>query len=96
MGARTWSALTRVRAAMKKRPRRLSFNDRPGLIGCVDDDSETEESGLGSRLLRASSCISDQDDVDKRADAFIANFYRQLRLERQVSLELRYRRGKSF
>ena len=65
-------------------------------MGCVTDDPEIEESSMGSRLVRASSCISYSDDVDKRADAFIANFYRQLRLERQVSLELRYCRGKSF
>ncbi|MCD7446407.1 hypothetical protein HAX54_006016 [Datura stramonium] len=32
----------------------------------------------------------DANDIDKRAEMFIANFRRQLRLERQISLELRY------
>ncbi|KAK1418385.1 hypothetical protein QVD17_27529 [Tagetes erecta] len=38
----------------------------------------------------------EQDDVDKRAEMFIENFYRQLRYERQVSLQLRYKRDVSF
>ncbi|KAI3496183.1 hypothetical protein L1887_38537 [Cichorium endivia] len=38
----------------------------------------------------------EEDDVDKRAEMFIENFYRQLRYERQVSLQLRYRRDTSF
>ncbi|EES13938.1 hypothetical protein BDA96_07G156500 [Sorghum bicolor] len=38
----------------------------------------------------------DDDDIDQRAELFIANFYRQLRMERQVSLQLRYVRGNSW
>lgn len=30
------------------------------------------------------------EDIDFRADMFIQNFHRQLRMERQISLELRY------
>ncbi|KAK8954725.1 hypothetical protein KSP39_PZI001985 [Platanthera zijinensis] len=33
------------------------------------------------------------DDINQRADDFIHNFYRQLRMERQISLELRYCNG---
>ncbi|XP_066327018.1 uncharacterized protein [Miscanthus floridulus] len=49
-------------------------------------------------LKRASSSgggspAAGDDDIDQRAELFIANFYRQLRMERQVSLELRYVRG---
>ncbi|KAG9455946.1 hypothetical protein H6P81_000454 [Aristolochia fimbriata] len=29
------------------------------------------------------------DDIDKRAEAFIENFYKRIQMERQVSLELR-------
>lgn len=43
----------------------------------------------------ASSSAGD-DDIDQRAELFIANFYRQLRMERQVSLQLRYVRGNSW
>ncbi|KAG6470939.1 uncharacterized protein LOC122031562 [Zingiber officinale] len=35
------------------------------------------------------------EDINLRADRFIEGFYRQLRMERQVSLELRYLRGDS-
>ncbi|KAK9076817.1 hypothetical protein SSX86_005151 [Deinandra increscens subsp. villosa] len=38
----------------------------------------------------------EEEDIDKRAEMFIENFYRQLRYQRQVSLELRYKRGQSF
>ncbi|KAL2896821.1 hypothetical protein RDABS01_038606 [Bienertia sinuspersici] len=34
--------------------------------------------------------IYGSEDIDRRADMFIENFYRQLRIERQVSLNLRY------
>lgn len=78
--------------------RRLSFNDRPGLRACIDHDSDSNDSGSGSgrSLQRTISFPSDQDDIDKRAEMFIANFYRQLKMERQISLELRYARADSF
>ncbi|XP_066353458.1 uncharacterized protein [Miscanthus floridulus] len=55
-------------------------------------------------LKRASSAsssgggspVAGDDDIDQRAELFIANFYRQLRMERQVSLQLRYVRGNSW
>ncbi|CAL5333465.1 unnamed protein product [Camellia sinensis] len=85
--------------------RRLShsFNDRPGLRDCTDDlntyyDSPGSSRGGGGRgggISRTSSCPS-EDDIDKRAEMFIANFYRQLQIERQVSLELRYCRANSL
>lgn len=89
--------------------RRLSFNDRAGLRACMDtddDDSVNFYSSAGSsssrgiktggRLQRTISYPSDEDDIDKRAENFIANFYKQLQLERQISLELRYARENSF
>ncbi|KAF8769415.1 hypothetical protein HU200_006444 [Digitaria exilis] len=36
------------------------------------------------------------DDIDQRAELFITNFYKQLQMERQVSLQLRYVRGNSW
>ncbi|KAL5549104.1 hypothetical protein UlMin_004335 [Ulmus minor] len=82
--------------------RRLSFNDRPGLRACTEDEpaaASSEDSGSIRELRRTTSYPSppsDQDDVDQRAEMFIANFRRQLRIERQISLELRYGRENSF
>ncbi|XAR51180.1 hypothetical protein NMG60_11005736 [Bertholletia excelsa] len=76
---------------------RLSFNDRPGLIQCADDLDLSDDSPCSSQgrsLSRTSSCPS-EDDINKKADIFISNFYRQLQLERQISLDLRYCRGDS-
>ncbi|CAL9162816.1 unnamed protein product [Musa hybrid cultivar] len=47
-------------------------------------------------ISRSTSDASSGDDIDQRAERFIENFYRQLRMERQVSLELSYRREKSL
>ncbi|CAN4126657.1 unnamed protein product [Withania somnifera] len=73
---------------------------------CIDDDDDlvnntNEYSSSSSRnsfkgIQRTMSYPSSEDDIDKRAEMFIANFYNQLRLERQISLELRYYRGNSF
>ncbi|KAK4404562.1 hypothetical protein Sango_0824800 [Sesamum angolense] len=79
--------------------RRLSFNDRPGLRACMEEDpdpNDHDHPGSSRGLHRTISYPSTEDDIDKRADAFIANFHRQLRFERQISLELRYYRGNSF
>lgn len=78
--------------------RRLSFNDRPGLRACMDYDSDSNDSGSAraGSLQRTISYPSDQDDIDKRAEMFITNFYRQLKIERQISLELSYARANSF
>ncbi|KAK1420894.1 hypothetical protein QVD17_22848 [Tagetes erecta] len=40
--------------------------------------------------LQRTTSFPEEDDVDKRAEMFISNFYRQLKMERQVSLQLRY------
>ncbi|XP_040374617.1 uncharacterized protein LOC121052804 [Rosa chinensis] len=80
-----------------------SFNDWPARLTAAYDSDETagseEDSGSsrGSRhLQRTISYPSDQDDIDQKAEMFIANFRRQLQIERQVSLQLRYCRGNSF
>ncbi|KAE8098568.1 hypothetical protein FH972_016621 [Carpinus fangiana] len=76
--------------------RHLSFNDRPGLRACTDDyDVDSEDSG-SSRELQRTLSLPYEDDIDKRAEMFIANFHRQLVIERQISLELQYCRGNSF
>ncbi|KAE9462433.1 hypothetical protein C3L33_05643, partial [Rhododendron williamsianum] len=71
-----------------------------GLSACTEDlellDSPASGSSRGGGISRTTSLQSSEDDIDKRAEMFIANFYRQLKLERQVSLQLRYCRGDSF
>ncbi|KAM3360415.1 hypothetical protein P3S68_020127 [Capsicum galapagoense] len=59
-------------------------------------ESSTSSRNSFKGIQRTMSYPSSEDDIDKRAEMFIANFYNQLRLERQISLELRYCRGNSF
>ncbi|XP_015057959.1 uncharacterized protein LOC107004240 [Solanum pennellii] len=89
----------------KKPYHQLSFNEKilqkqpTGLnVICNDenDDQDLAKNGSSKGLQRTMSYPSSEDDIDKRAEMFIANFYNQLRLERQISLELRYCRGNSF
>ncbi|KAL4564292.1 hypothetical protein LXL04_028352 [Taraxacum kok-saghyz] len=64
-----------------------------------DSGSSSHRRGLGktqSFNVQRTMSFPEEDDVDKRAEMFIENFYRQLRYERQVSLQLRYRRDTSF
>jgi hypothetical protein len=78
--------------------RRLSFNDRIGLHGVIEDVESDHQSKPVRALerVRSHDGSSSDDDVDKRAEIFITNFRRQLLMERQVSLQLRYYRGNSF
>ncbi|XP_077237090.1 cotton fiber protein [Tasmannia lanceolata] len=69
--------------------RQLSFKEPPGLI--FDDDHDQEAQSSPQILQRTAS-----DDIDRRAEMFISNFYRRLQMERQVSLELRYCKEKSL
>ncbi|KAL8488860.1 hypothetical protein ACS0TY_024966 [Phlomoides rotata] len=92
--ANRWKLMSIIGASSSKR--RLSFADRPGLPACFDDPEWNDDPGSARSMQRTTSYPSDQDDVDKRADAFITNFYKQLQIERQISLELKYYRGNSF
>ncbi|KQJ98512.1 uncharacterized protein LOC100846517 [Brachypodium distachyon] len=55
-------------------------------------------SATSSRSTGASSpsSSSGDDDIDRRAEQFIANFYKHIQMERQVSLQLRYCRADSM
>ncbi|CAJ1941878.1 unnamed protein product [Sphenostylis stenocarpa] len=93
-----WHAATLLRGVSLSK-RQISFNDRPGLMMCTSSSDETDSEGLVSppaqMLQRTISCPSD-DDIDKRAEMFITNFRRQLQMERQISLQLRYCRENSL
>ncbi|KAM7252581.1 hypothetical protein ACFE04_008090 [Oxalis oulophora] len=92
-----WRLASMIGASSSRR--KLSFNERPGLIACTEEYDQIDRSISSSpsfgRLHRSISYQS-EDDIDKRAEMFIENFHRQLRIERQISLELKYCRGDSF
>ncbi|KAJ9184151.1 hypothetical protein P3X46_007921 [Hevea brasiliensis] len=77
-----------------KRQRRLSFSDRLGLHGCIEDVESDQNKW--DRVLQRTKSYAYEEDIDQRAEIFIENFRRQLLLERQVSLQLRYYRWNSF
>ena len=92
-----WRNLASIFRSQKNRPysRHLSFGDQPGLSfsGFSEDSKQRSLSSWRSfSRIRSSQDYESNvcDDIDTRADAFIQNFHRQLRMERQVSLELRY------
>ncbi|XP_022889426.1 uncharacterized protein LOC111404932 [Olea europaea var. sylvestris] len=90
-----WKLASMIGRSSSKR--RLSFNDRPGLREFTEDSepNNCDQPGSSTRELQRTISYPSEDDIDKRADKFIANFYKQLQLERQISLELRYYRGNS-
>ncbi|RWR82608.1 DUF761 domain-containing protein [Cinnamomum micranthum f. kanehirae] len=72
--------------------RQLSFSDTAGLLDCTGDTTvDDKEKGQSPVPIRRTA--SDTGDIDRRADIFIANFYRHIQMERQVSLQLRYANG---
>ncbi|RWR76989.1 DUF761 domain-containing protein [Cinnamomum micranthum f. kanehirae] len=74
--------------------RQLSFSDPPGLLDCTPKSNTTlDDREIGRSPVPIQRTASDADDIDRRADIFIANFYRHLQMERQVSLQLRYAKG---
>ncbi|KAG6587758.1 hypothetical protein SDJN03_16323, partial [Cucurbita argyrosperma subsp. sororia] len=76
---------------------RVSFKEAPGLKGCREEDvRELCGESISWRGLQRTRSYASEDDVDMRAEAFIANFYHHLRIERQVLLDLQYCRRNSF
>ncbi|MFS7918217.1 hypothetical protein Hanom_Chr03g00198221 [Helianthus anomalus] len=72
-------------------------------IGFCDTGSSSSPSSSSPELNKSKSfrvdrtkSFREEEDIDKRAEMFIDNFYRQLRYQKQVSLELRYARNRSF
>nr|XP_043622926.1 uncharacterized protein LOC122594549 [Erigeron canadensis] len=59
-------------------------------------DQQGELQKTRSFPLQRTTSFPEEEDIDKRAELFISNFYRQLKMERQVSLQLRYTRDTSF
>ncbi|XP_051149336.1 uncharacterized protein LOC127264041 [Andrographis paniculata] len=66
------------------------YDDIDGLDLCHDHGSTESSWRRSRRLRRAMRRWPEYDvdiDVDRRAEAFIANFHNQLKYERQISLE---------
>ncbi|KAB5553471.1 hypothetical protein DKX38_010782 [Salix brachista] len=77
-------------SSSSRRTRRLSFNDRTGLHGAIEDvESDHQKCKPVRTFERARSYGSSDEDIDKKAEIFIKNFRQQLLMERQVSLQLR-------
>jgi hypothetical protein len=86
MGSENWQLLgDRLKETVKKlklrrRRRRLRL-DAPLGWRCYMEDEKFNGNCSVTQIQRPSSYALD-DDIDRKADIFIANFYHQLRLER--------------
>ncbi|KAF5813258.1 hypothetical protein HanRHA438_Chr00c49g0858531 [Helianthus annuus] len=67
-----------------------------GDTGSSSSSSFPELNKSKSFRVDRTKSFREEEDIDKRAEMFIDNFYRQLRYQKQVSLELRYARNRSF
>ncbi|KAA0052985.1 hypothetical protein E5676_scaffold139G00970 [Cucumis melo var. makuwa] len=96
------TAVVRLCLVPRRRSQRLgSFDSDDRKVGIrivLEDQSRIAENSFARKLERASSSRYGgyEEDVDQRAEIFIENFRRQLRLERQISLQLRYYRVNSY
>ncbi|OIT33103.1 hypothetical protein A4A49_61123 [Nicotiana attenuata] len=98
-----WKLTSKILSFRRKHPIRL-FNKcmTSSLYDVIPDIDEFEQQdgpsirciqrirSIGARDNVSNDYNNDGNDIDRRADVFIANFRRQLRLEKQISLELRY------
>ncbi|KAE8812570.1 hypothetical protein D1007_10498 [Hordeum vulgare] len=63
----------------------------------ASDYSRSASSGAtSSSSSSGGSSPAGDEDIDRRAELFIANFYKHIQMERQVSLQLRYCRDDSL
>ncbi|BAF23850.1 uncharacterized protein [Oryza sativa Japonica Group] len=98
--ARPPSLLDYEGSAIVSPPARSGAPSRTASLGPSPARTVTRtSSAASSELLRTSSAGSSSsspaggggdDDIDRRAELFIANFYKHIQMERQVSLQLRY------
>ncbi|KAF9681369.1 hypothetical protein SADUNF_Sadunf06G0218700 [Salix dunnii] len=78
------SVLSIASSSSSGRTRRLSFNDRTGLHGAIEDvESDHQKYDPVRTFERARSYGSSDEDIDKKADIFIKTFRQQLLMERQ-------------
>ncbi|CAN8253080.1 unnamed protein product [Cochlearia groenlandica] len=92
---RLWGIVPMLGSSSSSSSLRFSFNDRPGLAAACTTENEPDLTGSsrGGLCRSRSYDPSSDEDIDKKAELFIANFYKQLKIERQISLELKYYLG---
>ncbi|CAH8280003.1 unnamed protein product [Arabidopsis lyrata] len=89
-----WDLVPMLGSSSSSSSLRLSFNDRPGLTAAfAENEPDLNGSSRGALYRTVSYDQSSDEDIDNKAEMFIANFYRQLKIERQISLELKYFQG---
>ncbi|CAL9243968.1 unnamed protein product [Arabidopsis halleri] len=89
-----WDLVPMLGSSSSSSSLRLSFNDRPGLTAAfAENKPDLNGSSRGALYRTVSYDQSSDEDIDNKAEMFIANFYRQLQIERQISLELKYCQG---
>uniref|UniRef100_A0A1J3IPX4 Cotton fiber protein n=1 Tax=Noccaea caerulescens TaxID=107243 RepID=A0A1J3IPX4_NOCCA len=90
-----WGLVPMLGSSSSSSSLRFSFNDRPGLAAAYTEENESDSTGSSRRALRRMQSYdpSSDEDIDNKAEMFIANFYKQLKIERQISLELKYCHG---
>ncbi|KAM0014159.1 hypothetical protein Hdeb2414_s0037g00732581 [Helianthus debilis subsp. tardiflorus] len=74
----------------------IGFGDTGSSSSFSPSSSSPELNKSKSFRVDRTKSFREEEDIDKRAEMFIDNFYRQLRYQKQVSLELRYARNRSF
>ncbi|CAF1892927.1 hypothetical protein HID58_046081 [Brassica napus] len=87
-----WGLVPMLGCSSSSSSLRFSFNDRPGLAAACTEENESDSacSSRGALYRTGSYDPSSDEDIDNKAETFIANFYKQLKIERQISLELKY------
>lgn len=86
-----WDLVTMLGSSSSSSSLRLSFSDRPGLTAAfTENEQDSTGSSRGALYRTGSYDPSSDEDIDSKAEMFIANFYKQLKIERQISLELKY------
>ncbi|CAH8382941.1 unnamed protein product [Eruca vesicaria subsp. sativa] len=81
-----WGLVPMLGSSSSSSSLRFSFSDR-----AEENERDSTGSSRGA-LYRAGRRYdpSSEEDIDNKAEMFIANFYKQLKIERQISLELKY------
>ncbi|KAK7283035.1 hypothetical protein RIF29_12244 [Crotalaria pallida] len=83
-----WRVHSSVSSESSKKSLSTLFNNQMGLQNFVEDEEINKDHTM--KYIETPSYAA-EDDIDKRAEIFIANFRRHLWLERQASLERKRR-----
>lgn len=90
-----WKLTSKILSFRRKHPIKLFKKCKSSslydVIRDIDEFEQRDDPSIRCiQRIRSNVDNDDENDIDRRSEVFIANFRRQLRLERQISLELRY------